>query len=107
MLGLASAAFSIPRVTMRPRQKSRSTVTAITARLAVAVTISSMDGDSVKHLCPSCGRRMGLTRTIAAGEGYTEMHTYGCRECGVWVTEGSTPRDQLKDTFLVANGLVL
>ena len=24
-----------------------------------------------------------------------------CRECGVWVTEGSTPRDQRQDTFVV------
>ena len=37
---------------------------------------------------------MGLTRTVPACSGYSELRTYGCRECGVWVTEGSTPRDQ-------------
>jgi hypothetical protein len=51
-------------------------------------------------LCPSCGRLMGLTRTIDASPGYSELRTYGCREYGVWVTEGSTPRDQVKDTFI-------
>jgi hypothetical protein len=47
---------------------------------------------------------MGLTRTIAASPGYGELHTYGCRECGVWVTEGSTPRDQPEGTFIVRRG---
>ncbi len=52
---------------------------------------------------------MGLTRTIAAGEGYTEMGYGSPKEAlrEISFTEGSTPRDQLKDTFLVANGLVL
>jgi hypothetical protein len=52
-----------------------------------------------KHLCPACGRLMGLTRTIAASPGYSELRTYGCRECGVWVTEGSPPRDRPEHTF--------
>jgi hypothetical protein len=52
-----------------------------------------------KHSCPACGRLMGLTRTIAASPGYRELRTYGCRECGVWVTEGSTLRDQREGAF--------
>ena len=38
---------------------------------------SSMDGDglSSKHLCPSCGKRMGLTRSIAATSGYSTLHS--------------------------------
>ena len=82
-----------PRKQSHPRQKSGSIVTAITARSALEVTISMMRGDSLNsnHLCPSCGRPMDLTRTIAASPGYGELHTYGCRECGVWVTEGSAP----------------
>ena len=44
---------------------------------------------------------MGLTRSVPATSGYSELHTYGCRKCGVWVTEGSPPRDQLKDTSVV------
>ena len=26
--------------------------------------------------------------------GYRELRTYGCIECGVWVTEGRAPRDE-------------
>jgi hypothetical protein len=61
----------------------------------------AMGGDSLmeKHLCPACGGLMGLTRTIAASPGYRELRTYGCRECGVWVTEGGAPRDRLKRTL--------
>jgi hypothetical protein len=29
------------------------------------------------------------------------LRTYGCRACGVWVTEGSTRSDQLEDTPVV------
>jgi hypothetical protein len=57
-----------------------------------------------KHLCPACGRLMGLTRTIAASPGYSELHTYGCRECGVWVTEGNTRRDQLASALHAPHG---
>ena len=44
---------------------------------------------------------MGLTRTVPASPGYSELRTYGCRECGVWVTEGSSARDQRQDAFVV------
>ena len=44
---------------------------------------------------------MSLSRRIAATSDYSELHTYGCRACGVWVTEGSTLRDQRQDTFVV------
>ncbi len=44
---------------------------------------------------------MGLTRTVPASPGYSELRTYGCRECGVWVTEGSSGRDQRPDAFVV------
>jgi hypothetical protein len=47
-----------------------------------------------EHLCPACGRLMDLTRTIAASPGYRELRTYGCRDCGVWVTEGSPPGER-------------
>ena len=63
----------------------------------------SMGGDSLslKPLCPACGRPMGLTRTVPVSPGYSELRTYGCKECGVWVTEGSSVRDQRRDTFVV------
>src|SRR5262249_60080529 len=92
-----------PTKRSHPWQKSLSIVTAITARSALEVTICSMGWDhlSPKPLCPACGRPMGLTRTIAASPGYGELHTYGCRECGGWGTEGSSPSDQLRDTPFV------
>ena len=79
------------------------TVTAITARSVLDFTISTMGWNSLssKHWCPSCGGLMRLTRTIAASSGFSELRTYGCRECGVWVTEGSPPKDQLEATFIV------
>jgi hypothetical protein len=40
------------------------------------------DSLSSKHLCPGCGRPMGLTRTVPATPGYSELRTYGCKECG-------------------------
>jgi hypothetical protein len=39
--------------------------------------------------CPSCGRVLCLTRTIPGINGLSELRTYGCRECGVWVTEAA------------------
>ena len=40
---------------------------------------------TLQHFCPSCGRPMGLVRTIPAGPGYRELQTYadaGTAECG-------------------------
>ena len=67
-----------------------------------------MDGDglSSKHLCPSCGKRMGLIRSIAATSGYSELHTYGCRECGVWSRKEVPRAISLKTPPLCGNGLV-
>ena len=42
--------------------------------------------------CPSCGRMLCLTRTIPGTNGLSELRTYGCRECGVWVTEAADDR---------------
>ena len=85
------------------RQESLSIVTAITARSALEVSVSRMGGDNLipKHLCPGCGRAMGLTRTVPASPGYRELRTYGCIECGVWVTEGRAPRDEREDSFIL------
>jgi hypothetical protein len=30
---------------------------------------------------------MGLSRTIPAGTGFRELQTFGCTDCGVWVTQ--------------------
>jgi hypothetical protein len=81
-------------LTKQTGRNPHSIVTVITARSALEVTICSMGGDglSPKHLCPGCGRLMGLSRIVPASPGSSELRTYGCKECGVWVTEGSTPR---------------
>ena len=96
--------FRVDRMaSVQTGRNPHSIVTVITARSALEVTISSMGGDglSPKHLCPGCGRLMGLSRIVPASPGWSELRTYGCKECGVWVTEGSTPRDQRPDTFVV------
>ena len=59
------------------------------------------DSLSPKHFCPGCGRPMGVTRTVPASPGYSELRTYGCRECGVWVTEGRAPEDEREDSFIL------
>ena len=85
------------------RRESLSIETAITARSALEVSISRMGGDNLipKHLCPGRGRAMGLTRTVPASPGYRELRTYGCIECGVWVTEARAPRDEREDSFIL------
>ena len=39
--------------------------------------------------CPSCGRMLCLTRTTPRTNGLTELRTYNCWACGVWVTEAA------------------
>ena len=36
--------------------------------------------------CPSCGKALRLTRMISRPGG-EELRTYGCNQCGVWLTE--------------------
>jgi hypothetical protein len=44
---------------------------------------------------------MGVTRSVPASPGYSELRTYGCRECWVWVTEGRAPEDEREGSFLL------
>jgi hypothetical protein len=39
---------------------------------------------SVDPACPNCGRTMQLRGSAAETGGICEIHTYGCRDCGVW-----------------------
>jgi hypothetical protein len=50
------------------------------------------DHTPLQPACPSCGRMLCLTRTIPRTNGLSELRTYGCRECGVWVTEAADDR---------------
>jgi predicted RNA-binding Zn-ribbon protein involved in translation (DUF1610 family) len=42
--------------------------------------------------CPNCGRTMQLTRSTADTCGISEIRSYGCGECGLWITEDSMSR---------------
>ena len=73
-------------------------VIAITASAPQSRHLPIMDGErgNSRYPCPSCSRPMGLTRTIPGSPGLSEMQTYGCKDCWVWVTEASdatNPRD--------------
>jgi predicted RNA-binding Zn-ribbon protein involved in translation (DUF1610 family) len=39
--------------------------------------------------CPNCGRTMQLKRSTADTSGISEVHSYGCAECGLWTAAGS------------------
>jgi len=44
-------------------------------------------GGRLQPACPSCGRPLRFTRTTPQYGGYTDLRTYGCQQCGVWLTE--------------------
>lgn len=41
-------------------------------------------------LCPNCGRPMHISRTITGKGEQPALRTYGCGECGVWITEAAS-----------------
>lgn len=43
----------------------------------------------VSHPCPNCGRSMQLTRATADTGGISEVRSFGCGECGVWIAEST------------------
>jgi hypothetical protein len=54
---------------------------------------------AVAPMCPSCGNPMGLSRTIPASAGFRELQTFGCSNCGVWMTQEdpwASKRENLK-----------
>jgi transposase-like protein len=40
-------------------------------------------------LCPSCGNGLRFTRVTPRSGGRTGLQTFGCQECGVWLTEAA------------------
>jgi predicted RNA-binding Zn-ribbon protein involved in translation (DUF1610 family) len=42
--------------------------------------------------CPNCGRTMQLRRSTADTAGVSEIHSYGCGECGLWTTADAQPQ---------------
>jgi hypothetical protein len=37
-------------------------------------------------LCPSCGKSMRFARSFHQGDGFSELNTFECRQCGVALT---------------------
>ena len=64
-------------------------MTAIIVRWGSIRYVAPMAGESTTFakMCPSCGKPMGLSRTVSASVGLCELQTYGCKDCRVWVTE--------------------
>ena len=47
------------------------------------------DHIAFRPACPNCGRSMHLKRTSKGADGLTELRTFACGECGVYVTEAA------------------
>jgi hypothetical protein len=45
-------------------------------------------GGQLQPACPSCGKALRLTRVMPRLGG-TDLRTYGCQQCGVWLTEAA------------------
>ncbi len=43
----------------------------------------------LRPLCPSCGNALRLTKVTPRSGGRTDLQTYGCQACGVWLTEAT------------------
>jgi len=46
-------------------------------------------GGQLQPACPSCGKALRLTRVMPRPDGRTDLRTYGCQQCGVWLTEAA------------------
>jgi hypothetical protein len=44
-------------------------------------------GGRLQPGCPSCGKALRVTRITPRPGGRTDLRTYGCQQCGVWLTE--------------------
>jgi hypothetical protein len=43
--------------------------------------------------CPICSRPLRMSRAASRGEKRSELRTYGCTGCGVWLTEAADDSD--------------
>jgi predicted RNA-binding Zn-ribbon protein involved in translation (DUF1610 family) len=46
-------------------------------------------GGQLQPACPSCGKTLWVTRITPRSDGRTDLRTYGCQQCGVWLTEAA------------------
>ncbi len=59
--------------------------------LAMLGSVQSVgDRVTMRPLCPNCGRPMHLARITPGSAGLPDLRTYGCGECGVWVTQAAS-----------------
>lgn len=53
-------------------------------------SVPPVDGHvALRPACPNCGRSMHLKRTSKGADGLTELRTFACGECGVYLTEAA------------------
>jgi predicted RNA-binding Zn-ribbon protein involved in translation (DUF1610 family) len=55
--------------------------------LAIRDLVRDVAGQ-LQPACPSCGKALQLTRAMPR-PGSTDLETYGCRQCGFWLTEAA------------------
>ena len=46
-------------------------------------------GGQLQPACPSCGKLLLITRIMPRSGERTDLRTYGCQQCGVWLTEAA------------------
>jgi hypothetical protein len=46
-------------------------------------------GGQLQPACPSCGKTLRITRITPRPGGRPDLRTYGCQQCGVWLTEAA------------------
>ena len=46
-------------------------------------------GGKLQPACPSCGKPLRVTRITPRSGERTDLRTYGCQQCGVWLTEAA------------------
>jgi hypothetical protein len=49
--------------------------------------LMSETGGQMQSACPSCGKPLRITRITPRPGG--DLRTYGCQQCGVWLTEAA------------------
>lgn len=56
--------------------------------LAIRDLMREVDGQ-LQPACPSCGKPLRVARITPRSDGRTDLRTYGCQQCGVWLTEAA------------------
>ena len=57
--------------------------------IRATMLLPSCDASLPYAACPSCGRALQFVRSVPRTDGLTELQTYSCRDCSLWVTEAA------------------